>query len=267
MAGPVHQQHAASISMSIDSFEPTFGILVYIAAVYVATGVVKGVLGIGLPLISIPLLASTVGPITAMALLAVPTIVINLWQTVQSGYMIGALKRFRVAYPLSIAGVLVGVSFLTRLDGRALFVLVGVVVILIAVMQLLPFNLTIPQRWERWATPLVGAASGLIGGVSNFLGPFMAMYLVGLRVTSDQFVGAIALFYLIAAIPFYGGLAATGHFGWAELAGSTVAAVLIWLGVLVGQQLRARASAELFRRLVLVVLIVIGVNMIRKGLM
>jgi uncharacterized membrane protein YfcA len=253
--------------MSFENFEPTAGILIYIAAVYLATGVVKGVLGIDLPLISIPLLAGVVGPITAMALLAVPTFVINIWQTAQSGYMMGALRRFRVAYPLAIAGVLVGVGFLTQLDGRALFVLVGVIVILIAVMQLLPFNLTIPQRWERWCTPLVGISSGLIGGVSNFLGPFMAMYLVALRVTSDQFVGAIALFYLIAAIPFYGGLAVTGHFGWAELAGSTVAAFLIWLGVLVGQRLRARTPGDVFRKLVLVMLIVIGANMIRKGLM
>jgi len=42
---------------------------------------------------------------------------------------------------------------------------------------------------------------------------------------------------------------------------------MIWLGVLVGQKLRARASGVLFRRLVLGMLIVIGANMIRKGLM
>ncbi|MGH6912760.1 MAG: TSUP family transporter, partial [Geminicoccales bacterium] len=117
-----------------------------------------------------------------------------------------------------------------------------------------------------WCTPLIGIVSGLLGGVSSFLGPLMAMYLVGLRVTKDQFVGAIALFYLIAAIPFFSGLAVSGHFGWRELLASTAAAFLIWLGVLVGQRLRARASAELFRRLVLVLLMIIGANMVRKGL-
>lgn len=253
--------------MSFETFEPTAGILLYIAAVFLATGVVKGVLGIGMPLIAIPLLAGTVGPIAAMSLMAVPTIAINLWQTAQSGYMGGALKRFRAAYPLLISGVILGLFFLTRLDRGALFVLIGVIVILIALSQMLPFNLAIPERWERWCTPLVGIVSGLLGGVSSFLGPLMAMYLVALRVTKDQFVGAIALFYLIAAIPFYLGLGVSGHFGWTELFASAAAAFLIWLGVLAGQRLRARASAELFRKLVLGVLMIVGANMILKGLM
>ena len=42
---------------------------------------------------------------------------------------------------------------------------------------------------------------------------------------------------------------------------------MIWLGVLVGQRLRARASSDLFRKLVLGLLVVIGANMIRKGMM
>lgn len=253
--------------MPPESFEPTFAILLYIALVYVLSGVVKGVLGIGLPLVSIPLLAGTVGPITAMSLLAVPTVVINLWQTAQSGYMGGALKRFWAAYPLLIGGVIVGVAFLTSLDGKAVFVLVGAVVILIALAQLLPFNLTIPHRSERWATPAIGIVSGLLGGISSFLGPLMAMYLMALRVTKDQFVGAIALFYLIASIPFFLGLAANGLFGWTELWASCGATVMIWLGVLLGQRLRALASGELFRRLVLGLLVVVGANMVRKGLM
>ncbi len=252
--------------MSFETFEPTVGILVYVAAVFLATGVVKGVLGIGMPLIAIPLLAGTVGPIGAMALMAVPTVAINLWQTAQSGYMLGALKRFRAAYPLLVGGVVLGLFFLTRLDRGALFVLIGSLVVLIALSQLLPFNLAVPKHWERWCTPLVGIVSGLLGGVSSFLGPLMAMYLIALRVTKDEFVGAIALFYLIAAIPFYFGLGVGGHFGWTEFLASTAAAFLIWLGVLVGQVLRARAPAELFRRLVLILLMIIGANMVRKGL-
>lgn len=250
------------------SFEPTAGTLIYIAAVFLLAGVVKGVLGIGMPLVSVPLLATILGPITAMTLLAVPTFAINLVQTVQSGYMKAAFRRFWVAYPLLIIGVIIAVSlFLTRLDRGLLLVIVGGVVILIAISQLLPFAVTIPARAERWFTPLVGIVSGLVGGVTSFLGPLMVMYLVALRVDKDQFVGSIALFYMIAAVPFYVGLCVNGYLGWPEFWASCGAAVMIWLGVLVGQKLRARASGDLFRRLVLGMLVVIGANMIRKGLM
>lgn len=249
------------------NFEPTVGIILYIAAVYFATGVVKGVLGIGLPLITIPMLAGTLGPITAMALLAVPTFAVNFAQTAQSGYMAGAFRRFWPAYPLVVLSVIASVFLLlTRLDREALMILVGVVVILVALTQLMPVTFTIPHRAERWCTPLFGVASGIIGGVTGFLGPLMVMYLVALRVDKDQFVGAIALFYMIAALPFFVGLWANGYFGWFEFWASCGAATLIWLGVLVGQRVRARASSELFRKLVLGLLIVIGANMIRKAL-
>ena len=250
------------------SFEPSVENIVYIAAVFLLAGVVKGVLGIGLPLITIPMLATTIGPITAMALLAVPTFAINLVQTVQSGYMGDAFRRFWTAFPLAIIGVIISVSLLlTTLDRGALMILVGVVVVLIAVSQLMSFTFNIPQRAERWCTPLVGLASGLLGGVTSFLGPLMVMYLVALRVEKDQFVGAIALFYMIAGVPFYIGLGMNGYFGWMVFWASCGATIMIWLGVLVGQRLRARASSDLFRKLVLGLLIVIGANMIRKGMM
>jgi hypothetical protein len=249
-------------------FEPSVENVLYIAAVFLLAGVVKGVLGIGMPLVIIPMLATMIGPITAMALLAVPNSVINFVQAAQSGYMAGAFRRFWTAYPLVIIGVSVSVSLLlTKLDRDALMTLVGVVVVLIALSQLMSFTLSIPRRAERWCTPLVGIVSGLIGGATSFLGPLMVMYLVALRLEKDQFVGAIALFYMIAGTPFYIGLAVNGYLGWTEIWASCGAAVMIWLGVLLGQRLRARASSELFRKLVLGLLIVIGANMIRKGIL
>ncbi|MEM7400056.1 MAG: sulfite exporter TauE/SafE family protein [Pseudomonadota bacterium] len=249
------------------SLEPSVDLLLFMGAVFLLAGLVKGVLGIGLPLVSLPLLMTVIEPITAMTLLVVPTFAVNLWQTAQSGYMGGALRRFWPAYPLLVAGMAVGVSFLTRLNTHALMILVGIVVIVIAVIQLLKLAFAIPERSERWCTPVVGLASGLLGGVTSFLGPLMIMYLVALRVDKDQFVGTIAQFYLIGAVPFFGGLALSGHLGWRELVASCGAAVMIWFGVLIGQVLRERASGDLFRNLVLGLLIVIGANMIRKGLM
>lgn len=249
------------------SLEPSVDLLLFMGAVFLLAGLVKGVLGIGMPLVAVPLLATVIGPITAMALLVVPSFAVNIWQTAQSGYMGGALRRFWPAYPLLVVGISIGVSFLTRLDANALMIVVGLVVIVIAVIQLLKLAFVIPERSERWSTPVVGFASGLLGGMTSFFGPLMIMYLVALRVDKDQFVGTIAQFYLIGSVPFFGGLALSGHLGWRELAASCGAAVMIWFGVLIGQMLRARASGDLFRNLVLGLLIVIGANMIRKGLM
>lgn len=240
--------------------------LAYAALVFILAGMVKGVIGIGLPLVCVPLLSETVGPVTAMALMAVPIVGVNAWQMVQSGYLGWAVRRFWTALPAMIVGVLLGVVSLTRLASEALTVLVGCLVILVSVSQLFPMNIDVPERRERWMTPGIGFASGIVGGLSSFLGPLMAIYLVALRLSKDQFVGTIAMFYFIAAAPFFGGLAVSGHLGGDELLGSAAGTALILVGVVAGQAIRKRASQEAFRRAVLIMLILIGANMIRKGL-
>ena len=58
-----------------------------------------------------------------------------------------------------------------------------------------------------------------------------------------------------------------GRLGTDELIGSTAASVMILVGVVAGQWVRQRISPELFRKAVLIMLIAIGINMIRKGIM
>src|ERR1043165_873998 len=54
--------------------------LILIAAVFTLAGFVKGVIGLGLPTISMGLLALVMPPVEAAALLVVPSLLTNLWQ-------------------------------------------------------------------------------------------------------------------------------------------------------------------------------------------
>src|SRR5215469_7031248 len=53
---------------------------VLVAAVFTLAGVVKGVIGLGLPTLSMALLALWMPPAEAAALLIVPSLVTNVWQ-------------------------------------------------------------------------------------------------------------------------------------------------------------------------------------------
>src|SRR3546814_911168 len=129
-----------------------------------------------------------------------------------------------------------------------------------------PLSLTISPRAESWATPLMGMVAGLLGGISSFSGPPFVMYLVALRLLKDQFIGAIAVFYLWASIPLYVGLAYYGVLGWGELLFSAGAAMPVLSGILIGQWLRARVPQAAFRKVILAALLVIGLNLIRQAL-
>ena len=63
----------------------TTSVALLLVAVFLLAGFVKGVIGLGLPMVSLGLLTVALDLPTAMALLVVPSFVTNLWQSVAGG--------------------------------------------------------------------------------------------------------------------------------------------------------------------------------------
>src|SRR5690606_13714915 len=69
-------------------------LLAAIAGTFVLAGLVKGVIGFGLPTVAVALLTLTIGLKDAMALMLVPSLVTNLWQALAGGRLWTILRRF-----------------------------------------------------------------------------------------------------------------------------------------------------------------------------
>src|ERR1700744_3267757 len=80
-------------------------LLYFIAAVFRPAGVVKGVVGLGLPTVSMGLLAVTMAPSHALAIVIVPAVVTNIWQTFVGPYLRDIVRRL---WPL-LLGTALGV--------------------------------------------------------------------------------------------------------------------------------------------------------------
>ena len=61
------------------------GALILVGLTFVLAGGVKGVIGLGLPTVSLAILTATLGLHSAMALLVAPSLVINVWQALVGG--------------------------------------------------------------------------------------------------------------------------------------------------------------------------------------
>src|ERR1700712_247800 len=83
----------------------SISMLIAIAAVFMLAGFVKGVIGLGLPTVSIGLLAVSMPPAHALAIVIVPAIVTNIWQTFVGPYLRDIVRRL---WPLMI-GTVVGI--------------------------------------------------------------------------------------------------------------------------------------------------------------
>ena len=82
-------------------FEP---ILLFVIAAFLLAGFVKGVIGLGLPTVSVGLLATAMPPSRAIAIVIVPAIITNIWQTFVGPYLRDIVRRL---WPL-MAGTAIG---------------------------------------------------------------------------------------------------------------------------------------------------------------
>ena len=236
------------------------------AIAMIAGSTVKGVVGIGLPLVSLPVMATFIPIPKAIALLLIPSFVTSVWQAFQGGLFVPSLKRF---WPLLLGmgiGTPVSVQMLATFDVKVLYLILGTVVAVFAALLHRSLVLPVSPRAEPWAAPVVGAASGLVGGLSMLFGPVYAMYLAGLKLGKEHFVAAIALTNVWATFVLAVSMARFNLVGSTDFVASLLALIPAFAGLAIGQRLRGWINEDLFRKTLAGVLFLIGLNLIRKAL-
>lgn len=235
-----------------------------VAAAFIAGGTVKGTLGVGLPLVTVPILALAIPVPLAVSLTAVPVLASNIWQAYDSRMSIAAGRRFASLSVALLVTTLITVPLTLALPARALSAMVaGTVTLAVVLMSFRPM-MTISKQHEKISSPIVGALSGILGGVSALMGPLIISYLMALKLKREEFIGGISLIYLAGAIPLYASLAAYGRLGLAELAWSSAAMIPVAIGLAMGKVLRGRLSEVWFRRMLLIFLSAVAVVLLLR---
>lgn len=235
------------------------------AAAIIAGGVVKGVVGIGLPMVALPVMVNFIPVHKAIALLILSSFVTSVWQSHDGGLFRPSVSRF---WPM-LLGIVVGVAFsvkaLATFDVKLLYLILGTIVVVFASVLHRKLVFAVSPQAERWAAPLTGVAAGLVGGLSMLFGPVYAMYLSGLRLGKELFVAAISLSNVWATVVLAIAMAQFDLLGGADLAASLLALVPSSIGVMLGTKLRHHINEETFLKMLAVVLFLIGLNLIRRA--
>lgn len=239
-------------------------LLALCALAFVLGGAVKGALGVGLPLVAVPLLSLWIPSPLAIALLICPVLFSNLWQAVEGGRLRPSLRRFGGLIAAQALATVLTVRMTLALSVAQLnAMLAGAVLLAVALMALRP-TLRIGTRQERPVGVAVGLLSGLLGGVSTLTGPVMITYLMALRLDRDSFIGSISIIYLGGALPLYAAMVYYGRIGPAELGLSALALLPMGAGLLLGKSLRRHLDENLFRRVLLACLSLLALLLILK---
>jgi len=243
---------------------PPPSVIFYCACALFAGGLFKGVAGIGLPLVGVPLLTAALSLKEAVAVLVMPLVFSNLVQSFEGGLFRPVLRRFWPIHLTLFVTIVISTQALVAVPERYLFGVIGILLVVVPCIAHLFPGIRLREREERWLGPLTGIVSGLVGGVSSYYGPLLLLYVMWLRLPKAVFVVAVSQMYTVGSLGLALGLltfdvASPGQFGVSALACAPALA-----GLLLGQRVRLRLSERRFSRLILAVYLVTGASFLLR---
>ena len=237
------------------------GILLLGAVSLALGGVIKGATGAGAPILAIPLLALFFDVPLAVAVMTLPNLMSNAWQ----GWRFRA-HRAGPALTWGFAGagaVGAGAGSVMLVSLSADLLQLGVAA---AVGLYIAFRLARPD-WAlalplaaRLAAP-VGFAGGVLQGAAGLSAPISITFLNAIRLPRPTFIATISVFFFgmsLVQIPL---LTAFGVLTPERLVMSAAAIVPLVAAMPLGAALARRFSAQVFDRVILVMLALLALRL------
>jgi uncharacterized membrane protein YfcA len=236
-----------------------------IALIFVLAGLVKGVSGMGLPTVAMGLLGLVMAPAQAAAFLVIPSLITNVWQFLLGQHRLVLVRR---TWPMLVAICLTtwaGVGLMTGQGSGRAATWLGVALIAYAAIGFAKIRLSVPEKYEAWLSPAVGAATGLVTGATGVFVIPAVPYLQALGFDKDDLIQVLGLSFTTSTLALAAGLASRAAFQVTDIGTSALCVVPALVGMAIGQFVRARVDPATFRLVFLVGLLVLGGDLIARS--
>ncbi len=238
--------------------EFTPALLAFVFSVFLLAGFVKGVTGLGLPTVAMGLLATRLPPLNAIAIMIVPAIATNIWQTFAGPYLKELIRRLWPLLLFTVLGLISGSGLLTGPYAPYGTVALGFLLVIYSLISLINVRLHLERKKEGWVGALSGLLSGLGAAMTGVQIIPSVVYLQALEMEPEEFVQALGLFFTVATIAQIFNLTNAGLMSVALAIPGLIALMASFAGMHIGQVLRARMPPGTFRRWFLISILVLG---------
>jgi len=235
-----------------------------IAVAFVIAGFAKGAIGMGMPPIAIGLLSFALPLESAIAIMVLPTMFTNIWQAIYGGGFVVLMRRFAPMAVMAMVAIVLAAAIFGHLGSPRAAAWVGVILVLYSVLALTPWRPHVPRRVEWWTNPLVGAASGLVAGMTGVAAVPFLPYMQSLDMNRHELVQALGIMFLFITGMLAVSLALHGAYDLANSVAGVAAVAPTMVGVWLGQHARRRLSAETFRKIFIFGMLAIGLHLARS---
>ncbi|NRA98465.1 MAG: sulfite exporter TauE/SafE family protein [Rhodobacteraceae bacterium] len=243
-------------------------LVVYAIGVTLIAGVVKGAVGFAMPLIMISGISVVAPPEIAVASLILPIVMSNALQVLKAGTGKAweAVKEFRIYIGIVCVMILISAQFLTLIPTQTMYLVLGIPVVTLSAIQLFGLRFVIPPERRNVFSLIAGIVSGTMGGMAGTWGPPTVLYLVAVQTPKVKQIAAQGVIYGLGSV-----MLLLGHLQSGVLNAQTapLSAFLIIpgaIGMWIGFRIQDRIDQKTFVRVTLLVLLIAGLNLIRKGI-
>jgi uncharacterized membrane protein YfcA len=242
--------------------------LVIAALIAVVAGFVKGVVGFAMPLVFISGLTTFMSAELALAGLILPTLITNVQQAFRQGVpaAVQSTVAFRVFLGVGCIALLATALLVRVFPDQIMMAVIGVPVTFFAALQLAGYQISLPQR-SRSVEVVAGAVAGGLGGISGIWGPPTVAYLTALNTPKQDQMRVQGVIYGLGAVALLVAHVVSGVLRAETIAFSVAMVPPAYLGLRMGLSVMDRIDQTAFRRATLFVLLIAGLNLMRRAVM
>jgi uncharacterized membrane protein YfcA len=232
--------------------------LILIAAVFALAGFVKGVIGLGLPTVSMGLLAVAMPPVQALSIVIAPALFTNIWQTFVGGYLRDIIRRL---WPLML-GTAIGIwsagGLMTGPYAHYGTIVLGILLIVYAVVSLTRFHFTVAPRNEKPIGGIVGLITGVIAAATGVQVIPSMPFMQSIGMEKDELIQALGVYFTVCTLAQAFNLSSAGILNASTALPGLTGLVTAFAGMFVGQSVRNRMHPDQFRRWFLIAMMLLG---------
>ena len=237
-------------------------------AITLLAGFVKGAIGFAMPMIMISGFASIMPPELALAGLILPTLITNLSQAFRQGWQPAwdTVRTYRRILIATVIFIVISSLFVHVIPQMLFLLLLGLPITAFALVQLAGRNLALKLEHRARAEWILGAIGGLYGGISGIWGPPLLVYLLSIKASKLETVRVQGVVFLIGAAVLLLAHLQSGVLTAATTAFSAALVLPAQIGQILGTRIQDRLDQSRFRRWTQGLLVLTGLNLVRKGI-
>jgi len=237
-----------------------------IGLTFILAGLVKGVIGLGLPTVSLAILTTSFGLIPAIGLMIVPSLITNLWQTIAGGELIKIAKRFWPMMFAVVVGIWVGGNFLVAINTKFLTMLLGVLLSVYSLIGLTSYQISVPEKSVIFLSPFIGGISGILTGLTGTYVVPSVLFLQSIKLDRSTLIQTMGMLFTVSTITLAIVLDHNKLYSIDTGTYSLAGVVPALIGMAIGKKIRKKISGKVFTNVFFTSLLILGVYISGRAL-